>query len=128
VALLLLTFTACNRPAAGSPEAVADAFADAYFRHADQKKAKPLTAFGARKMIERELIDVEAVRDTGYTPNRAGLAVEARRGARSMRRDRVRFDYTLSYPGAEGRAEKHVDIELAKVHDEWKVVRVTMLP
>ena len=37
----------CDRPEPGSPELVADAFVDAYFRHADQERAKQYTAFGA---------------------------------------------------------------------------------
>ncbi|MFP6685219.1 MAG: hypothetical protein VB934_10925 [Polyangiaceae bacterium] len=118
----------CSRSASGSPEAVADAFADSYFRQANQKKALAFTAFGARKMVERELADVVDVRGEDYSPSGAGLVVAARRGKRSTRAERVRFDYTLSYPGVKGRAEKHVDIELAKVHAEWKVVRVTMSP
>lgn len=118
----------CSRSAEGTPEAVADAFSDSYFRQANQKVALTFTAFGARKMVEREMADVSAVRGEDYSPSVAGLAVAVRRGKRTARAERVRFDYTLSYPGVEGRAEKHVDIELAKVHAEWKVVRVTMSP
>ena len=108
-----------------SPEAVADAFVDAYFRLADQEKAKPYTAFGASKMLDNELKDVRAVRSDGYGPKEANINVVCERGARTMRGAKVRFDYTLRYRTTNrGESLKHADIELAEVHGVWKVVRV----
>ncbi len=112
---------ACNRSAAGSPEAVADAFADAYFGRADQAAAKPFTALGAAKMLDDEIADTRAVRDSGYTPSEANLNVKVDRGPRSSRGERVRFDYTVGYQGG---VVKHADIELSQVDGGWKVVRV----
>jgi hypothetical protein len=118
----------CDRHEAGSPEGVADAFTDAYFRQANQEKAKEYTAFGATKMLEQEIEEVRALRESGYTPSEAALEVGVERGARSQRDERVRFDYTLRYLSPQGVAVKHADIELAQVHGEWKVVRVGIGP
>ncbi|MEQ9320163.1 MAG: hypothetical protein RIF41_13445 [Polyangiaceae bacterium] len=124
-ALLAAAATGCNRPETGSPEAVADAFVDAYFRRADQEKAKEYTAFGATKMLESEIEDVKEVRDTGYSPGDASLGVAVERGARSTRGDRVRFDYVLKFRGQdESEQVKHADVELANVEGAWKVVRL----
>lgn len=102
-----------------------DAFVDAYFRKADQEKAKQYTAFGATKMLDREIADVREVRDTGFSPGAAALGVEVERGARSKRGDRVRFDYTLRFGGQDGTEQvKHADVELAQVEGSWKVVRL----
>jgi hypothetical protein len=122
---VLLTIVACNRPEAGSPEAVGDAFVDAYFRRADQEKAKEYTAFGATRMLEKEIAEVKQVRDSGYVPTDAALGVAVERGARSMRGERVRFDYLLKYRGQDGGEQtKHADVELANVEGSWKVVRI----
>lgn len=124
-AVLPAPLMGCNRPEAGSPEAVADAFVDAYFRRADQEKAKEYTAFGATKMLDKEIADVKEVRDTGYTPGDAALGVAVERGARTTRGDRVRFDYILKYRGQdESEQIKHADVELANVEGAWKVVRL----
>ena len=96
------------------------AFCDAYFREADQEKAKQFTAFGATKMLDDELREVRSVREGGYTPKDAQLEVEIERGERTTRGDRVRFDYVIRFEDQ----LKHADIELAKVHDDWKVVRI----
>ena len=124
VVVALAGLPACNRVEPGSPEAVADAFCDAYFRQADQAKAKQFTAFGASKMLEREIADTKKLRDEGYTPSAARIEVGITRGSRSKRNERVRFDYTIRFPGVHGAAEKHADIELAKLAGEWKVVRI----
>lgn len=124
-ALLAAAPMGCNRPEAGSPEAVADAFVDAYFRRADQEKAKEYTAFGATKMLEKEIADVKEVRDTGYSPGDASLGVAVERGARTTRGDRVRFAYVLRFRGQdESEQVKHADVELSHVEGEWKVVRL----
>jgi hypothetical protein len=122
--LAILTLAGCNRAEVGSPEAVADAFCDAYFREADQEKAKQFTAFGATKMLDAEIREVRSLRESGYTPRDASLEVAISRGERKTREDRVRFDYVLRYEEQTGEVVKHADIELAKVHDEWKVVRI----
>jgi hypothetical protein len=114
----------CDRPAEGSPEKVADAFVDAYFRRADQEGAKQYTAFGASRMLDQEIAEVSQLRRDGHTPSEAQIDVAAERGARSSRGDRVRFDYTLRFRDPRGDAVKHADIELAMVDQVWKVVRV----
>lgn len=115
---------ACSRTSSDGPEGVADAFADAYFRLADQQRAKEYTAFGAAKMLDEEIRQVSEVRKTGYTPQKAGIAVTVSRGAKSKRGERVRFDYTIRYADEGGSTEKHADIELGQVHGKWRVVRV----
>jgi hypothetical protein len=122
--LAWLAIAGCKDDSAASPEAVADAFCEAYFRQANQEKAKEYTAFGATKMLDQEIADVRALRESGYTPSEAENEVGVSRGERTQRDERVRFDYTLRYRGPTGVAVKHADIELAKVHGEWKVVRI----
>lgn len=121
VATLLV---ACSQPRSGSPEAVADSFADAYFVHADQEKAKEYTAFGATKMLDDELAEVRSVRVDGYGPSDAELNVTVERLSQSERGKRVRFDYRIRHASSAGAVVKHADVELAQVHDAWKVVRV----
>jgi hypothetical protein len=120
IALLAGGVVGCNRPADGSPEKVADAFVDAYFRRADQEGAKQFTAFGASRMLDQEIAEVQQLRKEGHTPSEAQIEVAVERGPRTTRDERVRFDYTLRF----GEAVKHADIELAKVDEVWKVVRV----
>ncbi len=122
--LVLLSGWGCDKPAAGSPEAVADAFVDAYFRRADQAAAKEFTALGASAMLDKELEDVAKVRADGYTPSDASLDVAVERGERSLRGKRVRFDYTLKFKDPSGEVVKHADVELTQLDDAWKVVRV----
>jgi len=111
----------CARKDPGSPEAIADAFADAYFSRADQQRAKQFTAFGASKMLEEELSQTRAVRGSDFNPSEANLDVTLVRGERTTRGERVRFDYEVRFKGG---VEKHADIELTRIDGEWKVVRV----
>lgn len=119
---MLAAMCACAESATG-PEAAADAFADAYFAHADQAKARQYTAFGASKMLDQEIAETKPLRDSGYTPSEASLQLGVTRGARSQRGERVRFDYALR--AADG-AVKHATVELSRVAGEWKVVRVAV--
>ncbi len=120
----LLLLGACNAPAPGTPEAVADAFADAYFGHADQEHAKQFSALGATKMLEDEAAETRAVRNSSYTPSEANLNVKVVRGQRSSRDERLRFEYTVTFQGG---VEKRADIELSRLEGVWKVVRVGVL-
>lgn len=125
-AALLVFVAACDKPQAGSPEAVADAFVDAYFRRADQVGAKQYTALGASRMLDEEIAEVAKVRDEGYNPRDASLDVAVERGERSSRGKRVRFDYTLRFKHSQGEVVKHADVELAQLDGQWKVVRVAV--
>lgn len=115
--------SACSKVEPGSPEAVADGFADAYFGHADQARAKQFTAFGASKMLDEELAATRPLRDGSFKASDANLDVSLVRGERTSRGERVRFDYAVKFQGG---VEKHADVELAKVDGEWKVVRVAV--
>ncbi len=121
--LVAVLATGCSRQEPGSPEAVADAFAEAYFARADQQRAKQFTAFGASKMLDEELAQTRAIRGADFNPNEADLDVSLVRGDRTSRGERVRFDYLMRFKGG---LEKHADIELTKVESEWKVVRVSV--
>lgn len=125
LAVCVAVLGGCKQDSPGSPEAIADAFAQAYFVEANQEKAKEYTAFGATKMLDQEIADVGPLRESGYTPNAASLNVSAKRGDRSMRGKRVRFDYVIRYRSADGsERRKHADIELADVEGAWRVVRL----
>jgi hypothetical protein len=133
VAIAVLSLGLALGPAAGcakkaGPEDVADAFADAYFRLADQEKAKEYTAFGATQMLDAELKSVEQIRKDGYTPSEAGVNVTVRRGASSTRDQRVRIPYEVAVHPPSGGAEtvRVADVELTQIAGVWKVVRVGM--
>jgi hypothetical protein len=123
--VLALTFCSFGCAERGSPEAVADAFAEAYFRRMDQEKAKEYTALGASEMLDKELRDVYQIRKDGYNPIEARSSVEVLRGAPSRREQRIRFPYEITIKG-EGAAPsiRDADIELAQIQGAWKVVRV----
>jgi hypothetical protein len=109
----------------GAPEQVADAFVDAYFRHADQEKAKEYTALGATEMLERELRDVAQLRKDGYTPTEAaGGDIQVHRGESSRRDQRIRFSYEIMVKNENVQTVRDADVELASIRGGWKVVRV----
>jgi hypothetical protein len=108
----------------GAPEQVADAFVDAYFRRADQEKAKEYTALGATEMLDAELREVSALRREGYGPTEAGVDVEVRRGEPTRREQRLRFPYEIVVRSGTTATVRDADIELATIHGAWKVVRV----
>lgn len=119
---LILPLFGCAE--SGSPERVADAFADAYFRQMDQEKAKEYTALGATAMLDKELRDVAQIRKEGYTPAEAHGDVTLRRGEPVKRDQRIRvpFEVIIRTDGAE--TIRDADIELTHIQGAWKVVRV----
>ncbi|MBM4375935.1 MAG: hypothetical protein FJ095_12680 [Deltaproteobacteria bacterium] len=121
--LLLGLAGGCAQTEPGSPEAIADAFADAYLGRADQPRARQYTAFGASKMLDDEVAATRAIRDSNFNPSEVNLDVSLVRGERTNRGERVRFDYAVRFKGG---VEKHADVELTKVDGEWKVVRVSV--
>jgi hypothetical protein len=118
----LPALTGCSRD--GSPEAVADAFVDAYFVQVNQDKAKEFTALGATKMLEDELREVAAVRKDGYDPTDSRGDVFVRRGEASQRDQRIRFPYVISVRSEAGETVRSADVELTQIQGGWKVVRV----
>ena len=113
----------------GAPEQVADAFVDAYFRRADQEKAKEYTALGATEMLDKELGEVAQLRRDGYTPNEAGGGdVTVRRGESSKRDQRIRFPYQITVRNEGTETVRDADVELANIRGGWKVVRVGLKP
>lgn len=107
-----------------APEFVADQFVDAYFRRMDQQGARQFTALGATEMLDREIELTRSIRGTGYTPDQAASDVRFQRKERSMRGDRVRFDYAITIREEGSDSERIADVELAKLQSLWKVVRV----
>ena len=118
----ILSFAGCSER--GSPEQVADAFADAYFRQMDQEKAKEYTALGATAMLEKELRDVAQIRKEGYTAAEASSTVILRRGEAVQRDQRLRFPYEVVIRSDAGETVSDADVELTRLGNEWKVVRV----
>jgi hypothetical protein len=108
----------------GSPEAVADAFVDAYFVQVDQEKAKEFTALGATKMLEDELREVAQVRDKDHNPIEARGDVTVTRGEPVMRDQRIRFPYQIAVRADAAETTQQADIELTRIQGGWKVVRV----
>ncbi len=109
----------------GAPEQVADAFVDAYFRRADQEKAKEYTALGATEMLDEELRGVAQIRKDGYTPaEAAGSEISVRRGASTRRDERVRVAYEIVVKAEGTETVRDADVELASIRGAWKVVRL----
>lgn len=125
-ATLALTVALGGCSKKGAPEQVADAFADAYFRRADQEKAKEFTALGATEMLDTELRSVEKVRKEGYTPGEGTEGeVTLRRGEPTSRDQRLRFPYEVVIKLPDGTSStRDADVELTQIQGAWKVVRV----
>jgi hypothetical protein len=123
--LLALSTALAGCAKQGAPEQVADAFVDAYFRHADQEKAKEYTALGATEMLEKELREVAQLRKDGYTPSEAGGGdVDVHRGEPTHRDQRVRVPYEIVVKNGGTSTIRDADVELANIRGAWKVVRV----
>jgi hypothetical protein len=119
----LLILAACA-PGTSS-EQVADQFADAYFRRFDQESALAFTALGATEMLDKELADTKAIRESGYTPAEAAAAVTFTRGAAKPRDTRVDYHYVIVSRVEDAEPVTHeADIELSKIAGAWKVVTV----
>jgi hypothetical protein len=106
------------------PEYVADQFVEAYFRRMDQQTARQFTALGATDMLDRELELTRSVRAEGYSVAEAAAEVVCRRRGRSMRGERVRFDYDVAIKHDDSEEHRTADVELASIQSAWKVVRV----
>jgi hypothetical protein len=120
---LFTTLPSCANQ--GAPEQVADAFVDAYFRHADQEKAKEYTALGATEMLDKELRDVAQLRKDGYTALEAAAGdIQVRRGVSSKRDQRIRFPYEIVVKNEDTETVRDADVELANIRGGWKVVRL----
>ncbi len=106
-----------------SSEFVADQFADAYFRRFDQESALAYTALGATEMLDKELADTKALRESGYTPAEAAANVSFTRGSASHRDARVDYHYVVTAHAEDTPpVVREADIELAKIGGTWKVV------
>lgn len=121
--VLLLAFgSGCKKKLENTPESVADAFVDAYFKNADQQSAKEFTALGATKMLEAELREVQEVRRDGYSPGAVEMSV--RRGDPAPRDERVRIPYEIEIQMEGQKQVRDADIELSRIDGAWKVVRI----
>jgi len=115
------------RPGTGSDQ-VADQFADAYFRRFDQEAALAFTALGATEMLDKELADTKAIRESGYTPGEAAASVTFTRGPATRRDARVDYRYVVVARVEDGAPVTHeADIELSQIGGAWKVVSVRLV-
>jgi hypothetical protein len=106
-----------------SSEYVADQFADAYFRRFDQESALAFTALGATEMLDKELADTKALRESGYTPAEAAANVTFKRGEATSRDARVDYHYVVTASAEDTPpVVREADVELAKIGGAWKVV------
>jgi len=121
-AVRTLLLAACK---GGPPtsEQVADAFADAYFRRFDQEAALSFTALGATEMLDKELSDTKAIRESGYTPAEAAAEVTFTRGEATPRGTRVDYRYVVVAKHEDSPpVTREADVELSKIAGSWKVV------
>ncbi|HEY3592782.1 MAG TPA: hypothetical protein VGL13_02870 [Polyangiaceae bacterium] len=107
-----------------APENIADQFVAAYFQRMDQREARQFTALGATDMLDRELELTRSIRADGYSAMDAAGEVSCRRRGRSLRGERVRFDYDIAIRHDETEEHRTADVELANIQSAWKVVRV----
>jgi hypothetical protein len=123
VAAAVGPLVACRDKA--SSEYVADEFADAYFRRMDQDSALQFTALGATEMLDKELEETKALRESGYTPAEASATISFTRGPALPRDARVGFHYTITIRADDtDPVHKEADVELARIGGGWKVVSV----
>ena len=119
--VLLLVLGSCRDVT--SSETVADQFADAYFRRFDQDSALAFTALGATEMLDKELADTKAIRESGYTPVEAAADVTFTRGPAIPRDARIDYRYEVTARSEDTPSVvREVDVELAKIGGVWKVV------
>jgi len=117
---------ACHREP--TSEQVADQFADAYFRRYDQEAALAYTALGATEMLDKELLDTKAIRESGYTPAEAAASVTFVRGEARPRDARIGYHYSIAARVDDSAPVTHeADIELARIGGAWKVVTVRLV-
>jgi hypothetical protein len=108
-----------------SSEYVADEFADAYFRRMDQDSALKFTALSATEMLDKEIEETKALRESGYTPAEAAATVSFIRGPAVPREARVGFHYTITIRADDSApVRRDADVELARIGGGWKVVSV----
>jgi hypothetical protein len=108
-----------------SSEYVADEFADAYFRRMDQESALKFTALGATEMLDEEIRQTKALRESGYTPAEAAATVNFSRGPQVSRDARVGFHYVITIRADDAPpVNKEADVELTQIGGGWKVVSV----
>jgi hypothetical protein len=123
---IVLTAAAAGCKDTASPEYVADQFVEAYFRRVDQAGARQYTALGASEMLDKEIEATRSIRASGYTPEQAAGDVSVRRKTRTMRGERVRFDYDITIRGDGTEVKQSADIELASIQSAWKVVLLNL--
>jgi hypothetical protein len=118
-----LLVPACH--GAATSETVADQFADAYFRRFDQEAALSYTALGATEMLDKELAETKAIRES-YSPAEAAASVTFTHGPATPREARVDYHYVIIARADDDSAPvtREADIELAKIAGAWKVVTV----
>src|SRR5580704_1891680 len=110
--VVLVALLACRGEPAS--EQVADQFADAYFRRFDQEAALAFTALGATEMLDKELADTKAIRESGYTPAEAAANVTFSRGPATPRDARVDYHYVVVARVEDGApVTREADVELA---------------
>jgi hypothetical protein len=114
---------ACHEGA--TSEGVADQFADAYFRRFDQEAALAFTALGATEMLDKEIRDTKAIRES-YSPAEAAASVTYTRGPGTPRDARVDYHYVITARADDDSTPvtREADVELAKIAGAWKVVTV----
>ena len=126
LAAAIVLLSACK--AGTGSDQVADRFADAYFRHFDQEAALAYTALGATEMLDKELADTRAIRESGYTPAEAAASVTFTRGPATKRDARVDYHYVVVARVEDGAPLTHeADVELAQIGGAWKVVSVRLV-
>jgi len=126
LAVAIVLLSAC-KPGTGSDQ-VADRFADAYFRRFDQEAALAYTALGATEMLDKELAETKAIRESGYTQAEAAASVTFTRGPATKRDARVDYRYVVVARAEDGPPLTHeADIELAQLGGAWKVVSVHLV-
>jgi hypothetical protein len=122
---LALAVSALGCHTSGTSEYVADQFADAYFRRFDQEAALAYTALGATEMLDKEIKDTKAIRES-YSPAEAAASVTFTRGSATPRDARVDYHYVIT-ARADDESEpviREANVELAKIAGGWKVVTV----
>lgn len=125
--LAVYLFMSACKPGTGSDQ-VADRFADAYFRRFDQEAALSYTALGATEMLDKELADTKAIRESGYSQAEAAASVTFTRGPATKRDARVDYRYVVVARVEDGAPLTHeADIELAQIGGAWKVVSVHLV-
>jgi hypothetical protein len=108
---------------ADGPDAVANAFVDAYYVEFDHLRAASMATGGAKRRIEEERKLVADARAQMQVETQKARVYYSDPAKRQVRDDMVHYTYQLDVRVSGAQRDQHVVVMLAKREEGWKVVQ-----